>query len=390
MLTPTFGQTIPATTTGTTFSTTVNYSIPLTFGVTGKTTNCNLAELELVAFVTETDKKIINAAHGPISYSGLANSLDIAANSLAVETSVCNGDINPAFKFTNNGSTAVTSAVFSYAINGGATTNYSWTGTAITALDQSPLITLPAIAFTPQNNNTLTINVVSVNGVSDQNATNNTVTKAIPLTTKIANKLDMSVEFSHDRWGSEAKWTLYEEVSGTVVETDGPWTNLTATGILKQTKSFLVDYNTCYKLVIEDTGGNGVNLGFGVGGYLLKSDITTVHSSDGKFGYGETIFFKTRSDVGINETNLNFSEFNLSPNPSANVANLTLTLSHSEKVNISVVNNLGQQIFTANGHNMNSGENTYQINTENWVTGIYFVNVSSDKGTVTKKLTVAH
>lgn len=46
--------------------------------------------------------------------------------------------------------------------------------------------------------------------------------------------------------------------------------------------------------------------------------------------------------MGINNTNLNISKFNLFTNPDAKVANLTLTPSHSEEVNISVINNLGQ------------------------------------------------
>jgi len=390
VLTPTFGQTIPATNSGTTFSTTVNYSIPLTFGATGKTTNCNLAELELVAFVTETDVKIINAAHGPIYYSSLANTLDIATNNLNVEATVCDGGINPTFEFTNNGSTPITSAVFSYAVNGGAPTNYTWTGTAVTALDQSPEIVLPSIAFTPQNNNTLTINVVSVNGSADQNAANNVITKAIPLTTKIANNLDMTMEFSQDRWGSETKWTLYEEQSNNIVATDGPWSNLGNNSTQLNTQNFTVNYNTCYKLVIEDTGGNGINLGFGTGGYVLKSDIATVLSSNGKFGYGETVFFKTRSDVGISESNLSISAVGLQPNPANNAAKVVFNLTQNENIAVSVINSLGQKVFEKASSNFNAGEASVEISTENFANGIYFVNVSSNKGTVTKKLTVAH
>ncbi len=68
-------------------------------------------------------------------------------------------------------------------VNGGAPTNYTWTG-SVNALAQSPIITLPVINFSPIATNSLVVSVVSVNGRTDQNSANNTVSKLnIPMTT---------------------------------------------------------------------------------------------------------------------------------------------------------------------------------------------------------------
>jgi hypothetical protein len=387
-ITPTFGQTIPVTTSGTTYTTTLTYNIPASYGVTGKSTPCVLANLEVVAFVTESDVNIINAAHGPLKYSGLSKTTDIGTNALAVEPQVCAGNLNPSFKFTNNGSNAVTSAVFSYAVNGGATSTYSWTGN-INPLQTSSVITLPAMAFTPQNTNSLNINVVSVNGTTDQDASNNALTKTVSVTNNIANDLTVEVDFVQDRYGSESKWTVYDEVTGNVIETDGPFSDLGSAGTQLHTKSFNVDINTCYKIVVEDSGGNGINGYGGAGTYSVISNGDVVMSSNGKYAKGETQFFKTYTNVGITKTAMNVRSVKLYPNPtSGNITSLSVNLSQSETLAVNIVNSLGQQLYSKTA-DMQSGDNSLQINTDNLASGVYFVNVVSQKGAVQHKLIVS-
>jgi hypothetical protein len=68
-----FGITIPTTTSGTTFTTTGSYTIPSTYGATGYTNPCKLANISLAAFVTETKAITINGASGPISIDAATN-----------------------------------------------------------------------------------------------------------------------------------------------------------------------------------------------------------------------------------------------------------------------------------------------------------------------------
>lgn len=395
VITPgTGGLSIPNPTMGVTFVTTQTYVVPATYGAAGKTTECMLGRLELVAFVTETDRNTINANDGPILLTGFTNTLDVATNSVKTEAEICAGNLNPSFKFNNLGSAPVTSAVFSYKMNNGAATNYSWTGTAVNPMTSSGIVTIPGFSFPANPSNTLSIDVVSLNGSPDQNAVNNIATKVVAVTTKTATSINMQMDFTQDRYGSESKWTIYNEVTNAVIETDGPFSNLAANGTLLHTKTFTIDSATCYKLVVEDSFGDGINTGYGVGGYVLKSGGISLITSNGQYDKGEEKYYKSFrpampvNGVGIAEAAMNIGGLNLYPNPTSGITNLSIDLTQNETISISVLNSIGQVVYSSKSTQMHAGVNTIQLNSENWSNGIYFVSVASDKGTTNKKLTV--
>jgi hypothetical protein len=83
--------------------------------------------------------------------------------------------------------------------------------------------------------------------------------------------------------------------------------------------------------------------------------------------YAQNVEDETVGTAEFNEHNLFF----------ANPVNDKMALqSNSEIQNISIFNMLGQQIFRQDF----KGENEIYINTENWKTGIYFMNVSAADG----------
>jgi len=390
-LSPTFGTQISTTTAGTTFNMTYTYTIPATYGVAGKTTPALLGNMELSAFVTETNVKTIQGANGPIVLTGFANSLDVAATSLSTDASVCSGiNMKGSFKFTNNGSSPVTSIVYTYAMNGGAPTNVTYTPTsAINPFQQSLTINLPNFTFSPIASNTVDINILSVNGSADQNPSNNTAQKTgIGLTSTIANSMNMQMDFTQDQWGSEDSWKVYDEVLGTVISQDGPFTDLAAVGTVLHTKLFTVNPNTCYKLVVSDAYGDGVNSGYGVGGYILKSGGVNMIVSNGQYGSGETKLYKTSGSVGIYAPQMSIGGINVYPNPTSSSTNLSIDLIQNENVSVTVLNSVGQEVYASKNNSYDAGVNTIQLNTENWAAGVYNINISTAKGSVNHKLTV--
>jgi hypothetical protein len=85
---------------------------------------------------------------------------------------------------------------------------------------------------------------------------------------------------------------------------------------------------------------------------------------------------------------MNIGSVNLFPNPAAGATNLAIDLTQNENLTVSVINSVGQVMYTSS-HSMQAGLNTVSLNTENWANGVYFVNVSSTKGSVNQKLTVS-
>jgi hypothetical protein len=385
-----FGITIPVTTAGTTFTTSGTYTIPTTFGAVGKTTPCLLGNVELAAFVTQSSSVTINGAYGPIAISNIANTRDAAVSNLIADAETCAGNLQPTkFNLSNNGSANMTSAVISYSVSGGALSTYNFSGNL--APFTQTVITLPAYSFPASASNTLNIAVTSVNGSNDQNTVNDVAVKAIPLTTKVANTpATMSMIFKTDQYGSELSWEVKEEVSGTVVASGGPYTDLAASGTSVQpTVTFSANPNMCYKTVINDTYGDGYNAGTGVGGYTITSGGTNVYTKSTAFATQDIALWKTANTTGVIDLNSSISNISVYPSPAKNAASLSLDLIQNENVTINVVNTVGQVVYSQNLNNLSAGNHIVNFNAENWASGIYNINISTNNGTTSRKLVIA-
>ena len=123
LLTGQWGTDITSTTTGSFSTQTLTYTIPAAYnGVP-----VEIGELELVAFVTETQQKIISGNGAKPTYTGLANN-DAKVKSIESIEAQCVNSISPKVTIQNNGQTALTNLSIDYSINGGATQNYIWNG----------------------------------------------------------------------------------------------------------------------------------------------------------------------------------------------------------------------------------------------------------------------
>lgn len=389
-LTPTFGLTIPTTTTGTTFTTSVSYTVPATYGASGKTNPCVLGNLTLAAFVTETKSVTINGNHGPITITNIANTLDAGVGSLNADAEVCIGNLSPSYMvLTNAGSTAITSAVLSYSATGGATQTFNFAGN-IPALTHT-VIGIPSYSFAAAATNTLNIAITSVNGGSaDPVTANNTVAKSIPLTTKIANTTAMSMEFTTDRYGSELTWVVKNEATGATIASGGPYSNLAANGAsLQPTVNFTVAPNTCYKVVVTDAGADGFNSGYGAGKYVIKSNGTAVFSMNGVMSSEDTKLFKSSVSAGLKESSNVISNISVYPNPAQTAASLDIDLVQNDHITIQVMSVTGQVVFTQTIADASAGKHTVNLDTENWANGVYNVHVSTTEGSANHKLVVS-
>ena len=385
-----FGITIPVTTSGTTFTTTGTYTIPATFGAVNKTTPCLLGNIELAAFVTQTSSLTINGSYGPIAITNVANVRDGAVSNLVADAETCAGNLQPMkFNLTNNGSANMTAATISYSVSGGTLMNYNFSGNL--APFTQTVITLPAYSFPASATNTLNIAITSVNGSTDQNTVNDAAVKSIPLTTKVANTpATMSMIFKSDQYGSELSWEVQEEVSGTVVASGGPYTDLTAAGVtIQPAVNFVANPNLCYKTVINDSYGDGYNAGYGAGGYTITSGGTNVYTKSAAFADQDIALWKTANVTGITDLSTSISNISVYPSPAKNAASLALDLVQNENISINVVNTVGQVIYTESLNNLSAGNHTVNFNTENWASGIYNINISTNTGTTNRKLVIA-
>lgn len=91
---------------------------------------------------------------------------------------------------------------------------------------------------------------------------------------------------------------------------------------------------------------------------------------------------------GVNEIdNSVFSIADAYPNPASSSTIIDVTMKTAEKITLDIVNMLGQSVYSTSA-NLNTGKHSFQVNTSNWQSGVYFYSIKSKDFTGTKKLVI--
>ncbi len=97
--------------------------------------------------------------------------------------------------------------------------------------------------------------------------------------------------------------------------------------------------------------------------------------------------FNTAKLLGINNLENNITNLNVYPNPSNGMFTLNYTVTGSDNVAVSIINELGQEVYTEQ-KSMSSGPHTEQLNIGNLASGIYSLRVQTYTGTSVRKLLI--
>ncbi|MEN9333760.1 MAG: hypothetical protein RLY35_940 [Bacteroidota bacterium] len=105
--------------------------------------------------------------------------LDAAVSGIAnVPAVTCNNSVTPNVTLINNGLQNLTSCVIQYQVNGGAASNYNWSGNL--AQGATATVTLPAITLV-SGANAITVTVTNPNNGTDENGGNNAGSASVNL-----------------------------------------------------------------------------------------------------------------------------------------------------------------------------------------------------------------
>ncbi|MBT8262006.1 MAG: Omp28-related outer membrane protein [Bacteroidia bacterium] len=352
MVTGQWGIDINSTTTGSFIDETFTYTIPADY----RDVPVELADLELVAFVTETTQEIISGNGAFPTYTGITIANDAFLKDISDIIDQCGSEIAPEITIQNLGSNTLTSLDIEYSVNGGTVESYTWTGN-LTSL-QSEKVELPAIPYTVQSTNT-----VSISLPSDDNNANNDGT--VDFDEAVGGTGTVYLTLNTDNWGSEVRWNLYDE-AGNSLYSGGPYPNNT------QINETFELAEGCYTFDLRDTYGDGGGVTF-----LEDSNGVQLFFTNGNYGSGVTSNFSSDGVLGIGDQNL--SSFALYPNP----ANTELHLVGIGTADITVYNILGSQIMV-----VNDATDKVSLDVSSLQAGTYFVKLTSNEGTITKKFIV--
>jgi hypothetical protein len=354
MLTGQWGEVISTTSSGSFIDETFTYTIPADYnGV-----DVPLSELNVIAFISETQQEIISGAEYTPTFDGLEYSNDAAV--MGVDENLngnCGETASPSVVVQNNGYDPITSLSIEYSINNGSAQTHNWSG-SLGSLE-STSIELPSINYSPSDTNSVNISVSD-----DDNNENNSDVFYFDQSSSYDTSI-ITLNLVTDNYGSETTWQLTDS-SGYVVAQDGPLSNNNTYSIEIEIPSS----EECYTFTINDSYGDGICCAYGTGSYSISDDSSNVIVSGGEFSSVDSTTFRVGESLGLNS----FMDENLKifPNPSNGVFTIKTTLNNST---YKVHNLIGQTIKSGF---INSGVNSIDI--RNSIDGVYFITIESKSG----------
>jgi hypothetical protein len=335
-----------------------------------------------------------------------SNDNDARTFDYAGETLTCEGDLIPEIMIQNYGLVNLTSLNIEVSVNGNIMSTTPWTGNLATYATDN--ITLPALTAL-SSNDAVTINTSYPNGVMDADPTNNPAASFnVTMATQNTNAY-VTVQIVTDAYGSETTWNIKDD-NGTVVLSGGPYSNLSAAGTTTETPvSGTLSTQTCHTFTIYDSYGDGINAGYGAGSFTVTDGSGSVLASGGQFTDEDGDAFKTGSsgtppaswdcdpvngcvDPGTgsgqytslagcnavcNTTDITeiISHLSIYPSPVKDVLNI-----EGNYTSVDVLDILGNLVL--------SSKATKNVNVSSLADGIYMLNIKTENGIASKKITI--
>ena len=290
----------------------------------------------------------------------------------APETVLCGTeDVVIEVTVTNTGTNTLTSCMLEYSINGGAVMQQSWAGSLEPY--ETDVVELPS--FTSQGGtNIVEVTVVTPNGVSDDNALNNTTT--VEFTSYEGPTYTYTLTLVLDDWGSETSWTV-KRLGQTLYE-GGPYQDGTNGQVIVE--EFCLE-EVCYQFRIADSYEDGICCDFGEGSWTLTDPNGDVVGTGGAFGASEQIQFCP--DETLTNPELEASSLMAYPNPAHGEISVVWPEANGRAIVLDVA---GREVWSEA-----IDQTTSTWNTSSWAEGTYLVKWTGPLGlTKVARIAVAH
>jgi hypothetical protein len=317
---------------------------------------------------------------------------DASAQSISSpEVSICGLTFEPEVAIRNAGDNNLTECILTYNIDGGTDLTYNWTG--LLGPNDSETIVLPGMNST-DGVHTFNAFTSDPNATFDSNTGNDTVSKTFTL---FANSVATFINISTDCFGYETAWELSDAGSVLVAsggnQSIGTGGNQTAStndfGAYGSEQTITEKYCLavgCYDFIIFDDWGDGLEGSSQAscttdGNYTITSASGFVFASmqNAAFDVFETNDFCVTADAGLD--GLSLDDFQLYPNPSGGLINISLTAVFQSNFNLEIWDLSGRLIRT-----MQLKDNMTTVDLSSVSQGTYFFTVSDGVSVLTKKV----
>ena len=228
---------------------------------------------------------------------------------------------------------------------------------------QAEVVTLPP--FTPASGeNNVEVNVITPNGVSDENGLNNATTTTF--TASEGPTYTYTLELVLDDYGSETTWSLRR--FGEVLYEGGPYTDGTDGELVSA--EFCLEEG-CYQFRIEDDYEDGICCDYGEGSWTIVDPNGMVVGTGGQFTVAENLQFCADESLGL--TLLDEKPLLAYPVPAHDILTVAWPANQGE---VHVVDHVGRTVMNTT---VFSNQSTWDTST--WSEGAYLIDWKAPDGT---------
>ena len=219
----------------------------------------------------------------------------------------CDGAVVPTLRIQNQGTNIMSTCVVETWKNGLFENSFNWNLAipAPTGATRQPA--LPVINGV-NDGDLLEFRIISVNTVTDQDATDNFRTETINGTSEVSPSYEVKVQVFTDGDPQETTWTIVD-ATGLVVASGGPYATINAL----EEETVLLSPSACYDFKLADSGGDGMDQrSSSLPGYAkvvgLGTEVIAVDGNDFSASYTEGLHAGA-DPWAVNDASINLVSF---------------------------------------------------------------------------------
>lgn len=290
---------------------------------------------------------------------------------------------DPKIVIQNTGTTTLTSLTITYKVEGGTPATYTWTGSLKFMEKEEVTLPITSQSFwtTTSSNNIFEVSVSAPNGGTDEYANNNSASSTFEKPDAYQGKFFLQINTNNA--GYENSYTIKDDQGNIVKSRSGMSSNT----VYRDTLDLPAG---CYVLDFIDSGQDGMSFfanNDGNGSFKLQyvaPGNAWVKNFNPKFGSFVKHYFSVGWTADVESYN-KYQEVKVSPNPSHDIFNVSISGFENETVNVGIYNTIGEVFISESATSVNNMINT-SFDLSDVPNGIYFVRVFGKDSYTVKKI----
>lgn len=381
-LTGQWGDSIKTTQKGSFVEKTYSVTLPDTIG----NVELKLADITLLAYVTETRNEVMSACEAEISHIGGPEVLFSITSAELTDHFSCDDKATASFVLnTRIVEDSITSITYVCSTDAGEQ-EFTYTfPEPIKKAGETIVVTEPFSLGLVNGTVKAKVQIIGVNGHDYESETECSKEMEGIKYLAVSPKEDVVLRILQDKYGTDITWTLKDQ-DNEVLYSGGPYRDLNSSGTKLNTETIKIS-DGCYVWTVYDKGSDGVNNSYGEGSLSMADDMGNVFwNHDGK--YTDSLQVMLRMTGVGNEVSEQMLPVVLTPNPASQQSVLRFELPSSTVLDIRIMDVTGHSVMSLGHRTYAAGMQEVEIPVSGLSDGMYFVVVYGDGVRTIGKLVV--